>query len=65
MLAEARMQYEIGPSDYLEGVINALLEALEDVLFVDGRRDDEQAFYAAGRTAHARVRDLVMGRARP
>ena len=61
MLAEARAQYEIRPSDYLEGVVTALLETLEDVPFVDGRRDDEQAAQAAGRSAPARVRDFLHG----
>lgn len=61
MLAEARAQYTIRPSDYLEGVVTALLETLDDVPFVDGRRDDEQAAQASGRTAHARVRDFLHG----
>jgi hypothetical protein len=61
MLAEARAQYEMRPSDYLEGVATALLQTLEDVPFVDGRQDADQAAQAAGRTARARVRDFLHG----
>jgi hypothetical protein len=60
-LAEARAQYDARPTDYLEGVVQALTEKLYDSAFVDGRRDDEQAANAIGRSATARVREYYVG----
>lgn len=62
MLAEARAQYDVWPSDYLEGVVSALHETVYDTPFVVGRREHDQVAHAAGRSPHGRVRDYYLGR---
>jgi hypothetical protein len=62
MRAEAGAQYDMCPSDYLEGVLTVLSEVLDGVPFVEGRREDEQARWAAGRSAVSRAREHYRGR---
>jgi hypothetical protein len=62
MLTEARLQYDVWPSDYLDGVVSALHETVHDAPFVDGRRPDDQAAHAADHSARSRIRDYYHGR---
>ena len=62
-LVEARAQYEVHPSDYLEGVITGLLAVLDnDASLEPVRRLDDQHRHAAGRNPTDRMRDYYQGK---
>lgn len=58
---EARAQYDLHPSDYVEGVLTGLGQVLNDTSFLAALRQEAQDTHAAGRSAVARVRDFYRG----
>ncbi|WP_173079899.1 hypothetical protein [Phytohabitans rumicis] len=61
MLAEARAQYDLHPTDFLEGVLTGLSQIFDDDSFRAVLRHDDQATHAGGRSTKERVRHYYHG----
>ena len=61
LYAEARAQYDLHPSDYLEGVLTGLSQVLDETAQMPTPRHQEQAANATHRSTKARVRDYQLG----